>query len=392
MNKIEEVSSQDSSLSNKIEDISLDPIQNNMIMAFALKNSNIGVWDYHAKTNMVYYSIQAIKILGFDHLKYDTRDFDWQQKIHPDDLEGLLSNLTAHYENKTEKYTSEHRVIGKDGTYKWVKDSGKIVERDSNGIHTRMIGTISDITDRMEREKSIENNLDIITNQNQKLTNFAHIVTHNLKEYAGNFESLLTFYEEAKDEEEKASLIEYLKTVSKSLTNTITSLKDIVTTQSIKKIERENLNVYNYIENTIKLLDIEIASKQAVFNNNVNKSIYLYCNAAYLESIVQNLASNALKYSHPDRQPIIDINSELSSDNQLTITVADNGIGIDLDKFGDKIFGLYKTFHGNENAQGVGLYLTKNQIEALGGKISVSSQVNMGTTFTITMTLTKNPA
>ncbi|MEO6348820.1 MAG: ATP-binding protein, partial [Aquaticitalea sp.] len=88
------------------------------------------------------------------------------------------------------------------------------------------------------------------------------------------------------------------------------------------------------------------------------------------------------KYSHPDRTPVISIDS-IIKDEKITISVSDNGIGIDLDKYGKDIFGLYKTFHTNKSAEGIGLYITKNQVESLGAEIQVKSKVNEGTTMII---------
>jgi len=69
--------------------------------------------------------------------------------------------------------------------------------------------------------------------------------------------------------------------------------------------------------------------------------------------------------------------------NKVVVAFNDNGQGIDLDRHGRKIFGMYKTFHGNEDAKGIGLFITKNQIEAMNGKIEVESTVNVGTTFNL---------
>ena len=74
---------------------------------------------------------------------------------------------------------------------------------------------------------------------------------------------------------------------------------------------------------------------------------------------------------------------------QVILKVIDNGLGIDLEKYGKAVFGLYRTFHKNENSEGVGLYLTKNQIEAFNGKIEIHSEVDFGTTFTITLPIKK---
>jgi signal transduction histidine kinase len=75
---------------------------------------------------------------------------------------------------------------------------------------------------------------------------------------------------------------------------------------------------------------------------------------------------------------------EIQSYQRLTktiIRVKDNGVGIDLDQFGDKIFGLYQRFHDHVNGKGIGLYLVKTQVEALNGKIQVQSKVDEGTEF-----------
>ena len=365
-------------------------LHNQLIYKYALQISKIGVWDFDIPNNKVYHSKESREIFGYAENDTELSGVDWKVHVHPDDLEELKFLVNSHIEGKTKNYTSEHRIICKDGSYKWVLDSGKIVTYDKDGKPTRFIGTTSDITAKKEIEENMSQNLNIISTQNKKLTNFAHIVTHNLKEYAGNFQSLLGFYDEAESIAEKNDLINHLKTVSNSLTNTIDNLSDIVHQQTNRFIELETLNVNEYINNVKKLLELEIANKGAIVNNNVDDGLYLYSNAAYLESIMLNLASNALKYSHPDRPPIIDVDSVVT-ENQIVLTIKDNGIGIDLEKHGNSIFNLYRTFHGNDNAEGIGLYLTKNQIDALGAEISVDSEVNVGTTFTISIKKKNQP-
>jgi len=102
----------------------------------------------------------------------------------------------------------------------------------------------------------------------------------------------------------------------------------------------------------------------------------------YLESIFLNLVTNAIKYRSPDRNPEIHIETEIVND-KIKLTIRDNGLGIDLVRHGHKLFGLNKTFHRHPDAKGVGLYLTKIQIETMGGSIYATSEVNKGTVFTI---------
>ena len=116
--------------------------------------------------------------------------------------------------------------------------------------------------------------------------------------------------------------------------------------------------------------------------NNVEKDIEVSCIPAYLDSIILNLVSNAVKYKSPNRTLLITINAVKSNEGVL-LSISDNGMGIDLDKYRDKIFGMYKTFHNRKDAKGFGLYLVKNQIEAMGGSITVQSEVDKGTTFNV---------
>ena len=103
---------------------------------------------------------------------------------------------------------------------------------------------------------------------------------------------------------------------------------------------------------------------------------------AYLESIILNLITNAVKYGSPSRSTKISLEAS-KGDKGITFSVKDNGLGIDLERYGDKIFGMYKTFHNNKEARGLGLYIIKNQIEAMDGFITVESAVDKGSIFKV---------
>jgi signal transduction histidine kinase len=103
-----------------------------------------------------------------------------------------------------------------------------------------------------------------------------------------------------------------------------------------------------------------------------------------MQSIFFNLIQNSIKYKHPLRKPVIHITSN-SDESYITITFSDNGIGIDLQKFKEKVFGLYKRFHTHIDGRGMGLFLVKNQVEAMKGTISIDSIVDTGTVFTVTI-------
>jgi signal transduction histidine kinase len=101
-----------------------------------------------------------------------------------------------------------------------------------------------------------------------------------------------------------------------------------------------------------------------------------------MESIMLNLVTNAIKYRSPERLPVVIINAHTNYKG-IVITIEDNGLGIDLERYRNKLFGMNKTFHGNEDARGLGLYITKNQVESMGGRIEVESKLNVGTKFSV---------
>ena len=351
----------------------------------ALQISKLGLWDYCGTSDRIYFSQPSKALIGFeDNNEFGNNASDWNNRVHPDDREQYFKDFQDHSKGLKPIYENKHRVLHKDGTYRWILDRGQIIEKDKSGKASRIIGTHVDITEYAENEQKVTDTFNLVVKQNSKLQNFAHIVTHNLKQHAGNFESLLNLYEEAETESEKTEMLDYLKTLSQSLSKTITDLSEIVTVQSKEKTSINKLFINNEINSILNSLDYFIKDNKALINNKCNSSCYIYFNTSYFQSIIQNLINNAVKYKHPDRNPEINITSKCVN-NILEITISDNGIGIDLDKFGNAIFGLYKTFHNNENSEGVGLYLVKNQLEAFNGSISVSSRVNYGTTFTITI-------
>ncbi len=104
---------------------------------------------------------------------------------------------------------------------------------------------------------------------------------------------------------------------------------------------------------------------------------------SYLDSILLNLLTNAIKYKSPERKPIVRARTTFE-DDQLKLYFSDNGLGIDLERYGDRIFGLYQRFHEHADSKGLGLYIVNSQVRAMGGTIEVESEVNKGTTFIIT--------
>ena len=346
---------------------------------FAVQASDRGVWDWDMVTNKVYYSSESMKILGLTESDLVASPEEWDDRVHPDDREEYYGNINLHFENKIPFYETCHRVLC-NGEYKWILDRGKVIERDENGKPLRIAGTHTDISAQKEKEQELLKMLEIVNSQNNKLLNFAHIVSHNLRTHAGNIKSLLELYHNRSFTHEET--ITNIDIVSKELNETIENLNDLVKVHTQTNKEFVSLQLSDYITRMLYILNEDITNKNIIIENNVNEKIQVNCIPAYLESILLNLVTNAIKYSNDKKDILISFNVSDTTDF-LILNVSDNGVGIDMERYGSSIFGLYKTFHGHEDSRGVGLYITKNQIETMGGKIEVESKPNVGSTFKV---------
>lgn len=231
-------------------------------------------------------------------------------------------------------------------------------------------------------EYSLNRSLQLVSDQNTRLLNFSYIVSHNLRSHAGNIKSIVRFLGLSKTEEEKKLLMDNLRVVSENFETTMLHLNEIVQINSNVNIYLEDLNLFEYPIKALEISEELIANKSAKIINRIPDNFIIKYNTAYLESILFNFLSNALKYSSPERMPEIHLDAFWEQDRPVLVC-KDNGLGIDLEKNGDKLFGMYKTFHGNKDAKGIGLFMTKNQVEAMHGKIEVDSQLGKGTSFKI---------
>jgi len=241
---------------------------------------------------------------------------------------------------------------------------------------------VADVTPLKFLENELITSNEKIKEQNRRLSNFSNIVSHNLKSYSNNLASILNLFSASESDDEKNKMVGFLKRISEGFSSTVNHLNEIVKSQNLAKINQVRINLNEYIERSRETLLVQIQSTNAIIKNNVDKEVEILANPAYMDSILLNLLTNAIKYRQPDKPPIIELSS-FKKVGKIIFEVKDNGKGINMEKHGADLFGMYKTFHGNPDAEGVGLFITKFQVETMGGQIDVESKENVGTTFTI---------
>ncbi|MDR7211352.1 PAS domain-containing protein [Flavobacterium piscis] len=350
---------------------------------FALEASTTGIWDWDMVNNTVFYSSLSLKILELVSTDIFDNPERWDKIVHPDDLPKYYSDIQEHFDNKIPYYENYHRVMTSSGKYKWILDRGKVIERDENGKPLRVIGTHTDISEQKEKEIELLKTMKLYSDQNSRLLNFSHIVSHNLKTQAGNITSILDFIDLDEEKQTINEMLLHLRTVSNDLNDTILNLTQVVQVQNNVNIIVKSLKLSHYINKTISAIKVYNSDSKVVIINNVPEYVKVDFNPAYLESVLLNFTTNAIKYAHPDRNPIVVFDYGVDEDGHKALKISDNGLGIDLSRYGELLFGMYKTFHKHKEARGIGLYITKNQIEAMKGKVFVESEVGIGTTFKI---------
>lgn len=349
------------------------------ILSEAGKLAKVGGWEVDIHTNAVYWSEEVYEI----HEVEPSYEPDVESAIsffHADSIP-IISKAVEEAIQHGKEYDLELKFITAKGKQIWVRAIGRPGFNEKGEV-TSLRGVFQNISGRKRRELQNTQSLEVISQQNERLLSFAHIVSHNLLSHVSNFGNLIHLYNKMNEADIKQKTFEQIEISFLRLKETIFFLTEIVQIQT--DIDKK-IGVFSLQEETDKVLDIlksEIENHHVVVYKDFSIFNEVQHVGAYLQSILLNLISNAIKYRHPNRNPEIHILTKKQGE-QKVLEITDNGKGIDLARYGKKLFGMYKTFHGNQDARGIGLFLVKNQIEAMGGKIEVYSQVNQGTTFNI---------
>lgn len=318
-------------------------------------------------------------ILGYT--EEELLSLTFQDITHKEDTAVDLRQLNLLLHGEIENYKMQKRYFTKNGDIIWGQLSVSLV-RDDKNKPKYFISQVQDITNRKKKDHEKAIIAKVIKDQNERLLNFSRIITHNLKTHAWNLENLTSFVEEEISETKTNESFRVLKQAVKNLQDTVMHLTEIAKLSKYEKSELKPIKLYDFAVNAIYNITTLAKNNNCEIINLIDKDIVVIGIDAYLDSILLNLLTNAIKYRDSSRKGEIVLKTKLKK-NRIILIVQDNGMGIDLKKFGKKIFSLYETFHKNVDSTGVGLFITKNQVENMGGQIKVKSKVNEGSKFYI---------
>ncbi|WP_273567746.1 PAS domain-containing protein [Maribacter halichondriae] len=311
------------------------------------------------------------KLLGKDD--FDVYDKKTAEMSRKEDLMVMNSGIPM--------LDKEDICVKKDGS-STVFLVSKIPFLDKNNEIAGIIGMSIDVTDQKRKEEELRKLINVTSLQNKKLIDFAHIVSHNLRSHTANFSMLLDFLVHETNEDERSKILKMLSDSSDSLLETLNNLNEVVAINTNVNQEKKRVDLKKKVSRIEKDLQGFLVNHNAKIINNITEDLKIKVIPSYLDSILMNFITNAVKYSLPERRPIVHLSTRRKN-GYTVLSIDDNGSGIDLKKYGEKLFGMYKTFHNHQDSRGIGLYISKNQIEAMKGKVEVESTVGVGTTFKI---------
>lgn len=345
----------------------------------ANKLARLGSWEVDLQHNKLYWSdiTKEIHEVSMDfEPDLETAINFYKEGISRDTITEVVTEATL----TGKPWDVELQIITAKQNERWVRAIGETEIK--NGICTRIFGSFQDIDESKKTEierKRIANDL---LKHTENLEQFAYIVSHNLRAPVANILGLANVLNNKISDADREKGQNYLFSAVAQMDETIKDLNKILQIRSEYFEFKEPVylpHLLNDIESSIQnVIDKENVKIVSTFDQ--VKTVTTI--KSYLHSIFYNLILNSIKYRKTEVAPVIEIKSELDKD-KLRLIFKDNGTGIDLNRHGDKIFGLYKRFHLHVEGKGLGLFMIKTQIEVLGGTITVKSEPNEGAEFTI---------
>ena len=350
-----------------------------------LDAANDGIFVIDMGTNeIVSVNRAGRELLGYNEKELIGRPFT--ELYAPEDLESIKMHIGELMINGSVIF--EARQLHNDGSFVYVEVSSKVFTY--KGQHV-IQSFVRDIRARKNTEQEALRQAEQLAKTNQALQQFNYVATHDLKEPLRNLNSLFAYLkEEGSLSEDQSLIVNKMTGVTKRLEQTITDLNEVIQLTQKNKDSQETVDIQSVIDDINADLEAQIQKSGTELEVDLHAFKTVTYSTVQLKSIIQNLVSNAIKYRKDDVNPVVKITAGIK-DGWKFLEVKDNGKGIDLQKYGKKLFGLFQRFDLDAPGKGIGLYTVKQIVEQRGGWIEVQSEPNVGSVFTVFLHNGVNP-
>ncbi|SKC52884.1 sensor histidine kinase [Ohtaekwangia koreensis] len=288
----------------------------------------------------------------------------------------VLTEKNAEIEAQSSELQAQSEAL--EVNQKQLMNAYRMIEEHKNRLLTQNESLTSEL---LEKNKDLTQTNTELIKHNNELRQFSYTVSHNLRGPVASLLGLIHLLEPTLVKPEDSEILDHIRTSSERLDVIIKDLTKIIDIRhDIFKI-RQKIDVEEEIDETFSIIQKEVKQSGISIIKNIETE-YIYSVKPMMHSVLYNLINNAIKYRSAERSPVIEISSR-ENNQYYILQVQDNGLGIDLKRNKENLFKLYKRFHFHTEGKGLGLYLVKLQVEALGGYITVDSEINRYTTFTV---------
>ncbi len=274
----------------------------------------------------------------------------------------------------------ENRYLTKSGQVIWLTWTSIPVEEEQ-----LIYAVAKNITHKKVLEKERKLHLKQLTEINEEFKKLSYATAHDLRSPVNNMLSIFELIET--DEIKNEETLEFIAILKNAAHTLKENLNEYIKLLNLKNQNNNNqleeVSLSDCLNEVLTSINSLIQNSEASINIDFSKIEKIKFNKSYLKSIFLNLITNSIKYAKPNTLANISIRSEITN-NSTQLIISDNGIGFDLDKVKNKVFGLHQTFNNHSDSNGIGLYLVHNYVTNLGGEISLESRLNEGSIFTIT--------
>lgn len=325
---------------------------------------------------------------------------EWDSRVHPDDRQRCYADLSRHFRGEAPVYQNEHRMRCKDGTYKWILARGKVVAWDADGKPLRMIGTHTDISTlkqtEMQLQQANEELLRATRLKDEFLANMSHELRTPLNAILGMTEGLQDEVFGAITDQQKTAL----RTIEKSGVHLLSLINDILDIAKIEsgqiKLEKTRVSVVSLCQSSLVFVKQQALKKNIQLHLDIPSDLpELEVDERRIRQVLINLLNNAVKFTPEQGKVVLEVAPRsqrlATGEPSLAIAVRDTGIGIapeNLSKLFQPFIQIDSALNRQYTGTGLGLALVKHLVELHGGEVTVSSELGVGSCFTITLPCT----
>lgn len=333
------------------------------------------IWTADPKGTLDYLNSKWYEYTGELPARFNKEN--WASFIHPNEQAQSQQTWDLSIRQK-EAYQAEYRLRNHKGQYRWfLAKAVPLLNQEEKVV--KWFGSATDIHDqKLQNEQLWQQNAQL--NQiNEYLDSFVHSAAHDLRAPIANIKGLLSLIDDA-PEEKKKKIIQNLKFTSERMDTTLQGMIQLIEAQNqIASISRD-LPIRALFLEIISEFSEELAEIEYQVIINIPDSDRINFVQAYLKSIFRNLISNSIKYRKKNQKLVLRL-SCLQEEGFHLLTYQDNGIGIDMERFGKKMFRPFRRFTTQSSGKGIGMHIVKNMLIKTGGDIQVESAPGKGTTF-----------